>query len=144
MQWAWLTLNIALILSTTILLMITIWRARRAVNLGTNSDGQGSWQSSSLPLLWCGLEDSSRENNGLLDEVDQMEDWNDLLEVRLVKLPKRVTVESEVPPGKLEQSQVVSGMTGRWVLQEQRQFTTPGSQFRLRRWGTKWGQNVPI
>lgn len=85
-DWRYLFFDAALLTGAMCLLATTLMKSRRiARGDGALDAGRGPWKSSSLPLLWCGLEDSTRKRHGALDYLKEMTPCSDLLEVKLVR-----------------------------------------------------------
>jgi hypothetical protein len=66
-EWPYLALDVFLLIGTVCFLSATLHRSRRIAGDRALDTGRGPWKSSSLPLLWCGLEDTTRRRHGTLD-----------------------------------------------------------------------------
>jgi hypothetical protein len=81
--WAWLALPIGLTAMTLCLLIATMILSGQRHQNRAVGPSKRPWKSSSLPLLWCGVQDSLRERYGRLDETAQMKKRGDEVKVAL-------------------------------------------------------------
>lgn len=81
-DWVWLTFPALLIVVTTGFLVPLIWQTRSSAK---GQSGRKPWKSSTLPLLWCELGDSSYVRFCSLDKVDDMEHLSDVVRVQLAR-----------------------------------------------------------
>ena len=86
-EWAWLALDATLVVLTFVFLAATVWQSRRAMGTGTSaaSRARGAWKSSSLPLLWSGLDEELKRKLEGFYTVEEMEELGKTLRVRLEK-----------------------------------------------------------
>ena len=82
-KWAWFALPCGLLMLTLVFLLSTMIISHRKVKHGAIEEGRKPWKSSTLPLLWCGIQDTTRARFGRLDDVDQMEKCGEGVEVAL-------------------------------------------------------------
>lgn len=82
-QWAWLTLPMALILLTSVFLVGVVVQLRTMTRKGASKRGRMAWKSSSLPLLWCGLDYETRGRYGGFDSLTAMKERADEVKVVL-------------------------------------------------------------
>jgi hypothetical protein len=101
--WAWLALPAALLLCTFVFLATIMLQTHRYTGHGKPQGGRGPWKSSSLPLLWCGLEEKTRQRYGAFDDVDQMKERGKGLKVQL---GKSVGLGAETDSGQWELSEL--------------------------------------
>ena len=91
-EWAWLTLDATLIVLTFVFLATTVWQSRRAMGTGTSIAGRsrGAWKSSSLPLLWSGVDEELKSKLKGFYTVEEMEELGRSLRVRLERRADRM------------------------------------------------------
>lgn len=106
--WAWLALPAVLIILALVFLVITMVQSHMHTHKGGAEEGRRPWKSSTLPLLWCGLQDSIKGRYGQLDEIEQMMDRGNEIRVSLNR-------EERVERGPLGQK---AARQGGWVLKE--------------------------
>jgi hypothetical protein len=108
-DWAWLALPIALMFFAVLFTVSTALQTWRHTKAGAPVDGKRPWKSSSLALLWCGIDDSTRYRAGCFDGVPAMEDRSDEVKVRLRRVVRWTENGGmgEEKPG-----------SGSWVLKE--------------------------
>ncbi len=95
-EWQFLLLDVVLLVGTAGLVAVTVfmsWRNRQEM-------GRRAWKSSSLPLLWCGLEDSTRRRFGGMDYAGK-ELW-EKSKVLEVMLGRAQDAEKKEPPSPRE------------------------------------------
>lgn len=80
--WTWLLLPIALLLLTLIFFVATMVKSRKVGAIGGQ---RGAWKSSSLPLLWCRLERSTKRQHDNFAELKEMQECADEVRVRLLR-----------------------------------------------------------
>ncbi|KAK0644505.1 hypothetical protein B0T16DRAFT_448124 [Cercophora newfieldiana] len=77
--WAWFACPVAVMALTLVFLVATIVHSSRYVRPGHRVAGpaRGPWKLSTMPLLWYGIEDSTRSQMPEFGEVDDMEKCSD-------------------------------------------------------------------
>jgi hypothetical protein len=108
--WIWLAYPVVVLLLTEGFVMAAIVTSSRHLRPGLGP-ARGVWKSSALPLLWCGLDDSTRHRMPELGEVDEMEKYSDTVMVKLS------TTFQPATDTKREGGQDDPGLT-RWSLLE--------------------------
>lgn len=98
--WMWLTYPIVLLALACAFLGFTVFESCGVTSIGGSEAGRGPWKSSSSPLLWCGVQDCTKEKHGSIDVVQEMGDRGDHTYVSL---------------GRYD---TVTNAVGRWVLRE--------------------------
>lgn len=81
--WAWLALPVALMLLTLAFFIATIVKSYQYTKKGATEGGRRAWKSSSLPLLWCGLDDELRTRHGGFDDLTSMDECANKVKVSL-------------------------------------------------------------
>ncbi|MCJ1440581.1 MAG: hypothetical protein MMC23_001066 [Stictis urceolatum] len=109
-EWVWMALPAALLFLAFFFLAGTIIQSRRHIRKGADGEGRRPWKSSSLPLLWCGLQDATKERYGTLDEVRKMKQSGDEMVVSLRRKRNWAT------GGKRSKSR---SRRARWILREE-------------------------
>ncbi|KAI1330236.1 hypothetical protein F5Y16DRAFT_363512 [Xylariaceae sp. FL0255] len=84
-HWLWIFFPAGLLLLTTIFLLIVIYLSNQSRRLGSVQGGRKPWKSSTLPLLWCGLDDSTRYEYPSFNDIEDMENYSDHVYVRLAR-----------------------------------------------------------
>ncbi|KAL8992736.1 MAG: hypothetical protein Q9169_006879, partial [Polycauliona sp. 2 TL-2023] len=84
--WGWIALPVLLVVMTLVLITVTIVLSGNDTRVGGRAEGRRAWKSSSLPLLWCGLGDGTRERYERFDEVEKMKECGDGVMVRNLDL----------------------------------------------------------
>ncbi|KAI0967777.1 hypothetical protein F4678DRAFT_482803 [Xylaria arbuscula] len=107
--WTWLALPAALLLCTIVFVSLVVFRSERYTRLGAVQSGRKPWKSSTLPLIWCGIEESTRYQFPCFTEVGDMETSADMVKARL----KRVVGDVE------GRSNGLGHARGRWILQQE-------------------------
>ena len=82
-EWPWFALPCVLMFLTIVFLITTMVQSHRHIRRGGAEEGRRPWKSSTLPLLWCGLQDATKARYGRLDDVEDMKDCGDGTEVSL-------------------------------------------------------------
>ncbi|KAI0440456.1 hypothetical protein F4803DRAFT_527082 [Xylaria telfairii] len=108
--WAWLSLPAALLLFAIGFVLLAGFQSERYTRLGSVQSGRKPWKSSTLPLMWCGVEDSTRYQFPCLTDIKDMEETSDMVKVRL---RRTVGGEEQGESGELGHSR------GRWILQQE-------------------------
>ena len=85
-HWQWLTLPIALLTLTIVFFFAVVLQSQQYTRRSANQEGRKAWKSSSLPLLWCGLDDETRRRYGTLNDPVTMEDRGNELRVSLSRM----------------------------------------------------------
>ncbi|ERF73964.1 hypothetical protein EPUS_05387 [Endocarpon pusillum Z07020] len=151
-----------LLTSTAAFFSATWWRSR----IASKQAGRGSWKSSSLALLWCGLEEKVKNQRGTLDYVnEEMKPHSELLEMCLTRevnaASSTETVQgqdSTADGSPLELDQVDSGTEsttdeetdsrslrrGRWILQKERELPARKQELFVRSWASRLSNYIPI
>jgi hypothetical protein len=68
-RWAWISFPASLVLLSICFLAVTMWRTRMA---GLKTLGKGAWKSSSLAVLFAGLDERDRQEYGRLNKKSEM------------------------------------------------------------------------
>ncbi len=84
-RWVWLSLPAALLASAIAFFLAVVVQSQRYTRPGAAQGGRRPWMSSSLPLLWCGLDDETKRRYGTLDDVAGMQDRGERMRVSLGK-----------------------------------------------------------
>ncbi|KAL9616257.1 MAG: hypothetical protein Q9160_008863 [Pyrenula sp. 1 TL-2023] len=84
-QWAWLTLPIALLFSTFVFFIGMVVQSRKYTRKGAVKGRRKVWKSSALPLLWCGLDHETRKRYGGFNDLQTMKESSDKLKNCLVQ-----------------------------------------------------------
>ncbi len=100
-RWRWLSLPVALSALTMAFFVAVVVTSKRYTRKSAAQAGRRPWVSSSLPLLWCGLDDETKRKCKTLDDLKGMGDYGDQVRVKLAR-----TYDEK------------DGDGGRWVLQE--------------------------
>jgi hypothetical protein len=79
-RWGWISFPISLVLFTMVFLAATIWQTKKRDHVTRQ---HGHWKSSSLALLFGGLEDDLRHGTRALEKRSDMEESARLLKVSL-------------------------------------------------------------
>ncbi|KAJ9611536.1 hypothetical protein H2200_004720 [Cladophialophora chaetospira] len=82
-RWAWLSLPAALLASTMVFFVAVMVRSRQNTRTGAAQGGRRPWMSSSLPLLWCGLDDETKRRYGVVNDLRTMQERGDRVKVSL-------------------------------------------------------------
>lgn len=82
-EWAWFALPCVLMALTSFFLVCTMVKSHGQSRRGGAEEGRRPWKSSTLPLLWCGLQDGMKEKYGRMDDVGEMKECGDGTEVSL-------------------------------------------------------------
>jgi hypothetical protein len=80
-RWPWISFPASLVAFTLLLLAITIWKTRKNKRPLRQT---GTWKSSSLAVLFGGLDDQVRSKFGPMEKKSQMEDCAKKLNVSLI------------------------------------------------------------
>ncbi|KAJ2994366.1 hypothetical protein NUW58_g1577 [Xylaria curta] len=109
-NWPWLALPASLLFFSIVFVLLAIVRSGRYTSPGSLQSGRKPWKSSTLPLMWCGVEDQTRYKFPGFTEIKDMETSADEVKVRLRR----------VAGGTNERGQTNElGFRGRWILQQE-------------------------
>jgi hypothetical protein len=82
-RWGWLTLPVALLALTFSFFASVMWISRGPTFKRTAQGVRPVWKSSSLPLLWCGLDDDTKRQYGTSSALVAMEERSDQMVINL-------------------------------------------------------------
>ncbi|KAK1749931.1 hypothetical protein QBC47DRAFT_395239 [Echria macrotheca] len=83
-NWSWLLYPAILLAFTSVFFILVMYRSHRYTRPGGKQSGRSAWKSSVLPLLWHGIQDSTRDAApGSLDRFAVMEKYSDEVLVRI-------------------------------------------------------------
>ena len=97
-EWGWLALDATLVVLTFVFLAATVWQSRRAMGAGSSTAGRvrGAWKSSSLPLLWSGLDEEVKRKLESFYTIDEMEELGRSLHLRLERRTDQMGLHLQV------------------------------------------------
>jgi hypothetical protein len=158
----YLTWTVFLLALTAAFFSATWWQSRAA----SKQAGRGPWKSSSLALLWCGLEEKVKKQRGTLDYVnEEMKQHSQLLEIKLTRevndeSPTKTAqgqdsttdgspleleqVDGEIESTTDEEKDFNSLRRGRWILQNERELPARKKELFVRNWASKLSNYIPI
>jgi hypothetical protein len=85
-EWKFLLWNALLLVLAWGMLFGILWKSRLSANPMGAVEARSPWKSSSLALLWHGLDDNTRRRYGMLEGKSEIEQQSDLLRVQLSRV----------------------------------------------------------
>jgi hypothetical protein len=80
LQWAWIAFPASLLVLAIAFLALTVWHTRKSRRPTRQT---GAWKSSSLAVLFGGLDEEERRNCGVIEEKSEIDSCANRLKVSL-------------------------------------------------------------
>lgn len=109
-NWAWLALPAALLFFSLVFVLLAGIQSGRYTRPGSLQSGRKPWKSSTLPLMWCGVDDETRYRFPPFAEIRDMQTSADEVKVRLRRVVGNVGDNGQTNE---------LGFRGRWILQRE-------------------------
>lgn len=158
-DWPWLILDLLLLPLSVFFFLAMLQQSRMANGKSGSESLRSPWKSSTLPLLWCTLEERHRNQHGTLNSLRDIKTASAALELKLVQTeldqpttsPRLPDDDQVVDQGSNassindeEKGRLARSSTGRWTLDGQERIMALKRQNSLRKWGTILSDHIPI